>query len=206
MDKKLTDKIRARYDRNAIFYDSMDRMIRDDWRKEVIGKASGAVLEVGVGTGQNLKFYDPGKCDKVTAIDFSPGMLRKAHARAEKASVPVELIEMDAQKMSFSDHTFDSAVSTCVFCSVPLPVEGLKEINRVVKPGGDVYFLEHMRVDKPVIGPLMDLMNPISVGLMGVNINRRTIENIEAAGLEIVEIDNVIGTLLRFIHAKAGNV
>ncbi len=202
IDHSVTEKIKKRYNRNALLYDSMDKMMRDDWREMTVGRAYGNVLEVGVGTGFNLAFYNPDKCSHVTAIDFSPAMLKRAKERAEEAPVPVELLEMDAQEMTFPDNTFDSVVSTCVFCSVPFPVEGLKEIRRVTKPGGSIFFLEHMRVDKPVIGEAMDLLNPVSVKLIGVNINRKTIENIEKAGMEIVRMENVVGTLLRFIEAR----
>lgn len=202
MDRARTEKIRKRYNRNAVFYDSMDRMIREEWRRQVIGQAAGHVLEVGVGTGKNLPYYNPEICTKVTGIDFSPGMLQKAYPRAEKASVPVELLQMDAQKMDFPDDTFDTVISTCVFCSVPDPIAGLREIKRVCKPNGVIYFLEHMRVDWPIVGPLMDAMNPISVGLIGVNINRRTVENIQQSGLAILKEKNLMGPLVRYIEAK----
>lgn len=202
MNDRLTEKIRKRYNRNAFFFDSMDRMIRDEWRQEVIGKAAGDVLEVGVGTGKNLSFYNRQICRRVTGIDFSPGMLSKAYSKMAKAPVPVELIEMDAQQMAFPDHTFDTVVSTCVFCSIPDPMAGLQEVRRVCKPEGKIYFIEHMRLDWPVIGTAMDLFNPISVGLMGVNINRRTLENIEKSGIKIREVINKVGPLVRFIKAS----
>lgn len=202
MDRELTEKIRKRYNRNAVFYDSMDRMIRDAWRRQVIGKAAGKVLEVGVGTGKNLPYCNPAICTGVTGIDFSPGMLAKARPRVGQAPVPVELMEMDAQAMDFADGTFDTVVSTCVFCSVPEPLAGLREVKRVCKPEGKILFLEHMRVDWPIVGPFMDVMNFVSVRLMGVNINRRTIENIEKAGLTLLEVENLMGPLVRHIEAR----
>lgn len=126
-----TEIIRRRYNRTALFYDWMDKMISPRLRRQAIELAEGKVLEVGVGTGQNLPFYQ-GDCE-VTGIDFSPGMLRKAQARLRLAKVPVKLLEMDAQAMSFADETFDTVVATCVFCSVPDPVQGLREIKRVCK-------------------------------------------------------------------------
>lgn len=201
MDRELTEKIRRRYNRNAVFYDSMDRMIREAWRRRVIGKAAGNVLEVGVGTGKNLSYYNPAICTKVTGIDFSPGMLAKARPRAEQAPVAVELMEMDAQAMDFADGTFDAVVSTCVFCSVPDPISSLREVKRVCKRDGKILFLEHMRVDWPIVRMLIDVMNPVSVGLMGININRRTVENIEKAGLTLLKVENLMGPLLRYIEA-----
>lgn len=202
MDRELTEKIRRRYNRNALFYDSMDRMIRAAWRRQVIGEAAGNVLEVGVGTGKNLSYYNPAICTKVTGIDFSPGMLAKARPRAEQAPVPVELMEMDAQAMSFADGSFDMVISTCVFCSVPDPLAGLREVRRVCKAEGRILFLEHMRLDWPIVGLVMDLMNPGTVGLMGVNINRRTVENIENAGLTLVKVENLLGPLVRYMEAR----
>ena len=99
-----TEIIRARYNRTARFYDLMDKMIPDAARQKTISQANGKVLEVGVGTGKNLPYYGEG-CE-VTGIDFSPGMLEKAREKSHLAKVPVTLMEMDAQHMTFPDGTF----------------------------------------------------------------------------------------------------
>ncbi|HBS58351.1 MAG TPA: SAM-dependent methyltransferase, partial [Firmicutes bacterium] len=129
-----TDIIRNRYNRTALFYDWMDKMIPVKLRQRAIEQANGQVLEVGVGTGANLEYYLPG-CE-VTGIDFSPGMLRKARQKIVRAKVPVTLLEMDAEHMDFPDNTFDTVVATCVFCSIPDPVQGFREVKRVCKNGG----------------------------------------------------------------------
>jgi hypothetical protein len=77
----------------------------------------------------------------------------------------------------------------------------LRELGRVVKSDGDIWLLEHMRVDQPIIGPLMDLMNPMALRMMGTNINRRTVENVKLAGLEIEHIENLLGKMIKLIHA-----
>lgn len=199
-EKDLTDKIKQRYNRTAIFYDMMDRMIPTDLRRKALSEASGKVLEVGVGTGSNLPYY-PAGCE-VTGIDFSPGMLAKAREKVHLAKVPVTLVEMDAEHMGFADNTFDTVVATCVFCSVPHPVAGLKEVKRVCNNEGKIILLEHVRSDNPILGKLMDLLNPVSLYLVGSNINRRTLENVGIAGIQIKKVDNVLGKIVKLIIAS----
>lgn len=188
--------IRKRYDRVSAIYNWMDRMIKPDWRKDLISTVSGAVLEVGAGTGANFRYYLPGT--QVTGIDFSKGMLNKAREEVYRLNMKdnIHLIEMDAQKLDFPDHSFDYIVSTCVFCSVPDPLIGLKEIRRVCKPEGKIVMLEHMRSENPALGRFMDLLNPIVVRLWGANINRRTLDTIQNAGMAIEKDDRLFGTIL----------
>ena len=89
------------------------------------------------------------------------------------------------------DAFFDTVVATFVFCSVPDPVLGLREVLRVVKPGGQILLLEHVRSDVFLLGPLMDLANPIFLRTMGPNINRRTVENVNQAGLIIERVESL---------------
>jgi len=109
---------------------------------------------------------------------------------------------MDVQRISFPDNTFDTAVATFVFCSVPNPIKGLQELKRVIKKDGDIWLLEHVRVNKPVIGPLMDIANPLVVRIMGANINRQTVENVKKAGLQILSVEKLKGNLVKLIHCK----
>lgn len=193
----MTEVIRRRYDRTSIFYDWMDRMISPELRKKALSQASGKVLEVGVGTGNNFPYYPPG-CE-VTAIDFSPGMLARARKKLHLARAPIKLLEMDAQAMDFPDNTFDTVVATCVFCSVPDPVKGLAEIKRVCKPNGKIILLEHVRSESPVIGWLMDVLNPISLHLIGSNINRRTVQNVISAGIQLQKVEDLRGKIVKLI-------
>ncbi len=179
-----TDTIRRRYDRIAGMYDRMERGMEGmfaPWREQIMDEVSGRVLEVGTGTGKNLPYYPEGL--RVTAIDFSPKMIEKAHARLEQSGrEDIELRVMDAEHLEFPDASFDTVLTSCVFCSVPDPVRGLEEIRRVLVPGGKLVMLEHVRSCRPVLGPVMDALNPIPLHIYGANINRRTIENLRAAG------------------------
>ena len=202
---RLTATTRARYNRLAPMYDAMqaftERAAFGAWRQELwTAVPAGRVLEVGVGTGKNLPFYPPDA--QMTAIDLSDRMLARARRRAAALEVQVDLRLMDAQNLEFPAGTFDAAVATFVFCSVPDPVAGLRELGRVIRPGGDIWLLEHMRVDRPFVGPLMDLLNPLGVRVMGANINRRTVENVRRAGLKLITVKELRGELVRLIHAR----
>ncbi|MEN1970648.1 class I SAM-dependent methyltransferase [Lentibacillus sp. N15] len=202
MNNNLTDTIKKRYNRISAIYDVMDKMIKERWRKELLQKVDGRVLEVGVGTGANLPYY-PNDIN-YTGIDFSPGMLKQARKKAESLALPFELnlVEMDAQHMQFPDDAFDYVIATCVYCSVPDPVKGLKEMGRVCKPDGKILLLEHMRSENEGLGKMMDVFNPLTVRLWGANINRKTLENINRAGLVIEENETLFGTIVRSLTLR----
>ena len=87
--------------------------------------------------------------------------------------------------------SFDTVVAAFVFCSVPDPVLGLRELGRVVRPNGQILLLEHVRIDRPLIGIFMDILAPVIVRLIGANINRRTVEHVRLAGLHIQQVENL---------------
>jgi phosphatidylethanolamine/phosphatidyl-N-methylethanolamine N-methyltransferase len=199
---------RARYDRLAPFYDAMEsfmeRSVFGELRQQLWSRVFGErLLEVGVGTGKNMAYYPD--TARVTGVDLSEGMLERAKRRARALGLEADLRLMDAQRLAFSDDTFDTAVATFVFCSVPDPCLGLRELGRVVKTGGDIWLLEHVRLNRPVSGRIMDLLNPFVVRVMGANINRRTVENVRAAGLVVDEVSPAAGELVQLIHAKPGD-
>lgn len=161
------------------------------WRRELWRKIQGpTVLEIGVGTGKNIPYYPDNI--KLTGIDLSPGMLKRARTSLPDQSIDgITLREMDAQQMDFPDDTFDDIVATFVFCSVPDPVVGLKEAFRVTKPGGKLYLLEHMRADSSVLASVMDKLDSTIHYLSGVHIARQTIANVEKAGWDITQVKDL---------------
>lgn len=193
-----------RYDRISSVYDMfeapMDLMALRKWRVELMRELEGKVLEVGVGTGKNIEFYPNGM--DITGIDFSQGMLKKAKQRAEKLGRKVELLQMDAESMDFEDNTFDTVFTTCVFCSVPDPILGLREIRRVCKESGKIIMIEHVRSEKKLLGLLMDVLNPIVVNIYGANINRRTVDNVRNAGFTEIQVTDLYTDIVKKITIR----
>jgi len=196
--------VTRRYNRMARIYDiydaPMELMGTKKRRRDLLMKARGSVLEVGVGTGKNLPYYSSDV--DVTGIDVSTQMLAKARGRAESLPGDAELIEADVQSLPFDDDSFDTAVGTCVFCSVADPVQGLRELGRVVQPDGRVLLLEHVRPQNRFLGRLADLATILTRRIFGFRANRRTEENVVTAGLEIVEVTR--NGIWRTIVARPG--
>ena len=194
VDGQATALTRARYQRISPVYDKIEWLMEGrfrPWREKLWQFVCGPqVLEVGVGTGKNMEFW-PLNC-KMTAIDLTPGMLDIARERAKSLNhQDVNLRLGDVQRLEFPPAIFDTVVATFVFCSVPDPIQGLREIGRVVRPGGQILLLEHVRIDRFVIGKLMDVLAPLIVRLNGANINRRTVENVRTAGLQIDRVEDL---------------
>lgn len=193
--------VRDRYDRTARHYDvmtwPMEVMAMDRYRSRLIAEVEGArVLEVGVGTGRNLSLYPDAV--QVDAIDFSPRMLERAQRRPPRANVCLAL--MDVQELAWPSETFDTVVSTCVFCSVPDALKGLQEIRRVLRAGGRALFLEHVRPGTPWLAALFDWLDPF-VSRRGPHINRRTMETIRAAGFVVEREENLMSDVLKLVVA-----
>lgn len=144
-DQNTTDTIR-RYERIAPYYDLMGSTAEKrvhPWRTKLWAAVKGdSLLEVGVGTGKNMPYHPQGP--HITATNLTPCMLQRAQQRAQELRLDgrLDLRWGDVQAMEFSSDSFDSAIATCVFCSVPDPIQGLREVARVVRPGGQVVLLE----------------------------------------------------------------
>ncbi|KXS42903.1 class I SAM-dependent methyltransferase [Halanaerobium sp.] len=210
------NKIKKRYDRIAPVYDSLEVLMEKgkmgSWRQNLWQKVSRKIdqselnrseiklLEAGVGSGKNIEYY-PSQIE-IFAIDFSPKMLKEAEKKAKQYNKEVNLLEMDIQNLDFKDNYFDLIVTSCVFCSVPDPVKGLKELKRVLKEVGRIIMLEHMRSQNELVGKFMDWFNWVSLYTWGANINRKTVENIEKAGLELVEVNDLMSDIVKEIELK----
>lgn len=197
-------KIKKRYNRIASYFDLLQKPMGtsrfDKWRKKLIEQVNGKTLEVGVGTGKNLRFYN--RDIDLTAIDFSKNMLDKAKAKYRKELPMTNFLEMDVENLDFEDNTFDTIVTSCVFCSVPNPVKGLQEIKRVLKPNGQLILLEHVRSNGKILGSLMDWFNFIPLNIIGDNINRKTGENLRKVGFTDIEETKLWKDVVKFFNVK----
>lgn len=132
---------------------AMDRGGLGDQRRRLLAGLAGDVIEVGVGEGRNLPHY-PAQVDRLLAVEPEPLLRDAARAAAEAARVPVDVVDGRAERLEAADGSFDAAVVTCVLCSVEDPSAALRELLRVLRPGGQLRFLEHVRADTVVAAGL----------------------------------------------------
>jgi len=152
------------------------------WRRWLVGGARGRTLDIGCGTGRNLPLYAADVL--VVGLDPCPDALQRAHHRAPD----VELMVGSAEALPFPDGHFDTVVSGLVFCSVPDPIRGLQEVRRVLRPGGQLRMIEHVRARWRWRGWWQDLIQPVWVRVFGgCHSNRDTEQNLRLAGFEIIE-------------------
>jgi ubiquinone/menaquinone biosynthesis C-methylase UbiE len=195
---------KEQYDRIADYYDyieaPMEIILADCWRRRLFDMIKEKkILEAGVGTGRNLDYYHPGV--ELTAIDFSENMLRFAKKRAMGRGLNVTFETMDIEHLSFPAAVFPAVVATFVYCSVPNPLAGLREIHRVMRPDGTLYMLEHVRPDS-LLGDAFDVIDSISKEFTGVHINRNTIKTVRKAGFKIEHEENLLLDIFKLIVAK----
>ncbi len=152
-------------------------------RGRLLSAARGRVLEVGAGTGANLPLYPAGA--HVVATEYDEDMTRQARKRLSKAHAATRLLLADAQELPFDDATFDAAVGTLVFCTIAEPLLALGEVRRVLRPGGRLLLLEHVRWEN-AFGRLQDGLTPLWKRFAhGCHLNRRTLETVRMAGFEV---------------------
>jgi ubiquinone/menaquinone biosynthesis C-methylase UbiE len=157
------------------------------YRAPVVGGARGHVLELGAGSGENLATYR--SVESITLTEPDPYMLRRAEAKVRQSGLPVDLVPAVAEQLPFPDQSFDTVVATLVFCSVEDQAAAFAEIRRVLKPGGTLRFLEHVRSEVPVRAWLQDVSMPIGKWFGGgCRSNRDTLGTMRRSGFEFVDL------------------
>jgi ubiquinone/menaquinone biosynthesis C-methylase UbiE len=194
---------RKKWDFSAGFYDLLAYGPERRWaprKRELFANMHGRVLFAAVGTGQDIPFFPPGR--DIVGIDISPRMLARARARAAQYAGSLELRVMDIHALDFPDHSFDQVVTSCTFCSVPDPVEGLVALRRVLKPGGGLYMFEHTGSHVFPFSLMLNVMTPLWRPI-GPEMNRDTLANVEKAGFEIRQVNNVYLDVVKTIIATS---
>lgn len=167
-------------------------------KQRLFSRMHGATLMVAAGTGNDFKYFRPDL--HVVAIDISRGMLERAARKVADYKGSIELREMDVCGLDFPDATFDTVATAFTFCSVPRPVVGLRELHRVLKPGGQILMIEHVRSAIGPLGILMDLMTPL-FRRVGPELNRDTVGNVQKAGFRLRRVENVYLDVVKIIEA-----
>jgi ubiquinone/menaquinone biosynthesis C-methylase UbiE len=201
----MTANLRT-YERIARYYDLLDlpfeRRRYRAIRPLLLQDMAGQVLDAGIGTGRNCEFYPPAAV--VTGIDISPAMLAIAHDRCPTLAAGGRLLVMDVTALKFESHTFDSAVSSFLFCVLPddLQVPALRELGRVVKPGGVIRLLEYVRPQGALRRVLSHVWQPWIRWAYGASFDRHTERHVPAAGLELVDGRYVVDDLLKMLTLR----
>ena len=176
----------------AALYDPLgahwERKHGAELRRKLVGHVNGRVLEIGVGTGQSFAHYP--EVRELVGVEPSEPMRRRAEMRAAELGREVTLVEAPAEDLPFEDESFDTVVTMAVLCTVDDPEQSVREIRRVLRPGGRFRFLEHVRAPNPRLARWQDrLERPWGFVAGGCHPNRNTLETIETGGFEVVDLE-----------------
>ncbi len=191
-----------RASRTYDFFAAVDDRRLGSEKQKLLAKARGKTLHVAAGTGNDFKFFPVGM--DIVSIDISPKMLERAKIKAAAYKGSIELGEADVHNLDYPEATFDTVTTVFTFCSVPKPIAGLQELYRVLKPGGQILMLEHVR--STAIGPIgimMDLMTQLT-RQFGPELNRDTVGNVQKAGFRLRRVENAYLDIVKVIEAVKG--
>jgi SAM-dependent methyltransferase len=158
-------------------------------RERLLADASGDVIEIGGGTGLNLPCYGP-DVRSLTITEPEPAMLRRLQRKTREQGPAAKILRAPAEDLPFDDHTFDVAVSTLVLCGVDDQPRALRELRRVLRPGGRLVFIEHLRSEDPAWARLQDRMNWLNRLVVCCDCNRPTLDSIRQAGFTVTGVEH----------------
>lgn len=193
------DALAARYD---VLSAGLERRFLAASRPWVGDRARGRVLEVGIGTGANLPYYRWGQVEELVGLERSPAMLDQTRERARELGVPVTLLEGDAGALELPDASVDTVVSTFVLCCVPDERQALREMVRVLRPGGTLLLADHVASDRWWVRAGQAALDAVTVRSAGEHFRRRPLPCVRELNLEVVEsVRTTLGALER-VHAR----
>lgn len=176
----------------AVSYDRLSRKSEDagvrSLRQRLLADADGRVLEIGGGTGANLPFYN-GRIESLTVTEPEAAMLRRLQRKAREQAPLAKVLRAAAETLPFADDSFDTVVSTLVLCGVEDQSRALREARRVLRPGGRLLFLEHVRSEDPKFARFQDRMNWLNRLVVHCDCNRPTLASIQAEGFSVSQLD-----------------
>ena len=192
----------AKWDKLAPRFDGMaSRGTEARWKpfkQALFSHMQGQILFLALGTGLDIPAFPPAQ--DITAIDISPKMIEQARARIAAYDGTIRAAAMDVHEMPFAPDSFDQVFTSCTFCSVPNPVKGLQALKRVLKLGGELFMFEHTGSRWYPFRYMMNVMTLLSER-MGPSMNRKTVDNVRAAGFRIREVENVFLDVVKMITA-----
>jgi ubiquinone/menaquinone biosynthesis C-methylase UbiE len=159
------------------------------YREGLLAGAAGRVLEIGAGTGSNLRFYGAG-VESLTLTEPETPMLRRLRRKAGEQAPAATVLRAPAEDLPFEDDCFDVAVSTLVLCGVDDQPRALRELRRVLRPGGQLLFIEHVRASDSHLAHSQDRMNGINRFVVGCDCNRPTLDSIGEAGFTVTRVEH----------------
>jgi ubiquinone/menaquinone biosynthesis C-methylase UbiE len=196
----------SRYQRIAPYYDWLDlpfELARYRAIRPLLFRGlSGRLLDAGVGTGRNMPYYPPGA--RILGIDNSKAMLARAEARRRGCAGEIELREMDVTRLALADASFDAAVATFLFCVLPESEQApaLRELGRVVRPGGQIRLLEYVRPKGTVRRFVAGLWAPWMEWAFGAGFDRQTEAHVPEVGLELTSARYVVDDLIKLLELR----
>jgi ubiquinone/menaquinone biosynthesis C-methylase UbiE len=195
--RSIQDKTAPRYDRQIAFF---ERHLFDGGREWACSKAEGQVLEIAVGTGRNFEHYAAGT--QLTGIELSDEMLAIARRRAAALGVDANLRQGDAQALEFPDESFDTVVITLALCTIPDDRAAVREARRVLRPGGRLILLEHVRSPSLPVRALQRALDPLSVRFQGDHVIRDPLDYLAAERFEIESVERLKWGIVERVVAR----
>jgi ubiquinone/menaquinone biosynthesis C-methylase UbiE len=195
--RSIQDKTAPRYDRQMSFF---DRVLFADGRQWACSQTRGEVLEIAVGTGRNLAHYPAGA--RLTGIELSDEMLAIARRRATDLGIDADLRRGDAQALEFADDSFDTVVITLALCTIPDDRGAVREVRRVLRPGGRLVLLEHVRSPAAPVRAVQRLLDPLSVRFEADHLVRDPLDYLAAEGFEIEAVQRLKWGIVERVTAR----